>query len=62
MSGKMISTTVYMTPRQRALLDALAAETRVPFSEFVRRGIDMAIELENERIANGEVLVMDGDA
>ena len=56
--SKMISTTVYMTERQRILLDALAVATRVPFSEFVRRGIDMAIEAENKATAEGDVLLL----
>lgn len=55
--SKMISTTVYLDEEMRERLKAIATATRVPFSTFVREGIDMMVEAENEGIANGTVLV-----
>jgi predicted DNA-binding protein len=54
---KKISTTLYLTLRQRDLLAALSKATRVPQSEYVREGIDAVIKQENEAIARGVVLV-----
>lgn len=55
--SKMISTTLYVTPRQIELLHRLSEATKVPFASFIREGIDMEIEAEQERIANGTALV-----
>jgi hypothetical protein len=42
-SRKKISTTVYITPEQDALLKRLHGRTRVPVAEYVREGIDLVL-------------------
>jgi hypothetical protein len=44
MSRKKISTTVYITPEQDALLKQLHARTKVPVAEYIRQGIDLVLE------------------
>ena len=44
MSRKKISTTVYITPEQNALLKALHERTKVPMAEYIRQGIDLVLE------------------
>ncbi len=39
-----VSTTIYPTPEQREQLRALNSVTKVPWSVYVRDGIDMVIE------------------
>ena len=41
---RKISTTVYLTPEQLEQLKTLSARTHVPFSEYVRQGIDLVLE------------------
>jgi ribbon-helix-helix protein len=42
-SRKKISTTVYITPEQDALLKRLHGRTRVPVAEYIREGIDLVL-------------------
>jgi hypothetical protein len=44
MSRKKVSTTVYITPEQNALLKELHGRTKVPVAEYVRQGIDLILE------------------
>lgn len=44
MSRKKISTTVYITPEQNALLKQLHDRTKVPVAEYIRQGIDLVLE------------------
>ena len=44
MSRKKISTTVYITPEQDALLKELHRRTKVPMAEYIRQGIDLVLE------------------
>jgi predicted DNA-binding protein len=44
MSRKKISTTVYITEEQNEKLKALNKKTKVPIAEYIRQGIDMALE------------------
>ena len=44
MSRKKVSTTVYITPEQDALLKQLHARTKVPVAEYIRQGIDLVLE------------------
>ena len=44
MSRKKISTTVYITEEQNELLKALNSKTKVPIAEYIRQGIDLALE------------------
>jgi hypothetical protein len=42
-SRKKISTTVYITPEQDALLKLLHHRTKVPVAEYIRQGIDLIL-------------------
>ena len=44
MSRKKLSTTVYITPEQNALLKELHERTKVPVAEYIRQGIDLVLE------------------
>ncbi len=44
MSRKKISTTVYITEEQNEKLKALNKKTKVPIAEYIRQGIDLALE------------------
>ncbi len=44
MARKKLSTTVYITPEQQALLKELHNRTKVPVAEYIRQGIDMVLE------------------
>jgi predicted DNA-binding protein len=41
---RKVSTTVYITPEQDAVLKALAQRTKVPVAEYIRQGIDLVVE------------------
>lgn len=43
-SRRKLSTTVYITPEQNALLKQLHARTKVPVAEYIRQGIDLVLE------------------
>lgn len=43
-SRKKISTTVYITPEQNALLKELHERTKVPVAEYIRQGIDLVLD------------------
>lgn len=43
MERKKISTTVYITPDQNALLKVLNQKTKVPIAEYIREGIDLVL-------------------
>ena len=42
--AKKVATTVYITEEQQRLLKALHDRTKVPIAEYVRQGIDLALE------------------
>lgn len=42
--AKKIATTVYITEEQQRLLKQLHERTKVPIAEYVRQGIDMALD------------------
>ena len=44
MARNKISTTVYITPQQDALLKQLHGRTRVPMAEYIRQGIDLVLQ------------------
>jgi predicted DNA-binding protein len=44
MARKKISTTIYITPEQNEALKQLSAKTKVPVAEYIRQGIDLALE------------------
>ena len=51
---RMISTTVYLTPRQVAELKRLSLRSGVPQSVMIRRGVDFAIQETKSDIAMGK--------
>jgi len=40
---KRIKTAIYFDPEQKAALEALSKQTRVPWATYVREGIDMVL-------------------
>lgn len=44
MARNKVSTTVYITPEQSALLKELHGRTKVPVAEYIRQGIDLILE------------------
>lgn len=62
MSRKKISTTVYITPEQNALLKQLHERTRVPVAEYVRQGIDLVLEKYADELPGQVELGFRGDA
>jgi predicted DNA-binding protein len=48
MARKKISTTIYITPEQNELLKLLSQKTKVPVAEYIRQGIDLALEKYKE--------------
>lgn len=47
---KKISTTVYITPEQDAVLKALHHRTKVPVAEYIRQGIDLVLEKYRDQL------------
>jgi predicted DNA-binding protein len=50
MARKKISTTVYITAEQNERLKLLHEKTKVPVAEYIRQGIDLVLERENDRL------------
>ncbi len=50
MERKKISTTVYITPEQNDLLKQLNQKTKVPIAEYIREGIDLALEKHRDQL------------
>ncbi|MCL2625522.1 MAG: ribbon-helix-helix domain-containing protein [Cystobacterineae bacterium] len=44
MARKKMSTTIYITAEQDALLKLLNQKTKVPVAEYIRQGIDLVLE------------------
>jgi len=59
MARKKISTTVYITPEQNALLKQLHARTKVPVAEYIRQGIDMVLMKYQEHLPGQQTLTFD---
>lgn len=59
-SGKMISTTVYMTPTQSAALTAVNRATKIPKSVLIRQGIDLVLSSLQTQDADEELPREDG--
>jgi hypothetical protein len=62
MSRKKISTTVYITPEQNALLKQLHARTKVPVAEYIRQGIDLVLDKYADRLPGQATLALDPPA
>jgi predicted DNA-binding protein len=56
MSRKKLSTTVYLTPEQDALLKQLNAKTKVPVAEYIRQGIDMVLKKYEDQLPGQQSL------
>lgn len=50
MPDKKVSTTVYLTPRQHALLKQLHGRTKVPIAEYIRQGIDIVLKQHADKL------------
>lgn len=62
MARKKISTTVYITPEQDALLKQLNDRTRVPVAEYIRQGIDLVLEKYADQLPGQATLTFDSRA
>jgi hypothetical protein len=56
MSRKKISTTVYITPEQDALLKQLNAKTKVPVAEYIRQGIELVLDKYKDHLPGQQSL------
>jgi len=50
MARNKISTTVYITSEQAALLKQLHKKTKVPVAEYIRQGIDLILDREKANL------------
>ena len=57
MEGKKVSTTVYITQEQNALLKQLNQKTKVPIAEYIREGIDLVLEKYRHNLP-GQMLLL----
>jgi hypothetical protein len=48
--SRKITTTVYITEEQQALLKVLNQRTKVPIAEFIREGINMVLMRHKEHL------------
>lgn len=58
-SRKKISTTVYITSEQNALLKLLNQKTKVPIAEYIREGIDLILERHKHLLPGQMLLIQD---
>lgn len=57
---KYITTTVYLGEGQLKRLHELREKTKVPMAEVIRRGVEIAIELEEAKVEAWEAIGRDG--
>lgn len=57
MERKKVSTTVYITLEQNDLLKVLNQKTKVPIAEYIREGIDMALN-KYKHLLPGQMLLL----
>ncbi|MCX7945133.1 MAG: ribbon-helix-helix domain-containing protein [Deltaproteobacteria bacterium] len=50
MEGKKISTTVYITEEQKRKLEILHKKTNVPIAVYIRKGIDMVLDANKDKL------------
>lgn len=50
MSRKKISSTIYLSQEQHDALKLLSEKTRVPYSVYVREGIDLVISVHRKKL------------
>lgn len=58
-TAKKISKTVYITPEQDEALKKLQEKTRVPQSEYIREGIELALKKYQQVIENRKKKAME---
>jgi len=58
-SRKKISTTVYITQEQNAALKLLNQKTKVPIAEYIREGIDLALDKHKQHLPGQMLLIQD---
>jgi len=56
-ASKKVMTTIYLNPDQKERLDRLSAKTRVPVSEFIRKGVEEVLKRYNKIIVGNEKTV-----
>lgn len=61
MERKKISTTVYITQEQNAMLKALNQKTKVPIAEYIREGIDLVLEKHRNQLP-GQMSLLSEDS
>jgi len=61
MDRKKISTTVYITQEQNALLKQLNQKSKVPIAEYIREGIDMVLE-KHKHLLPGQLSLLQEDS
>ena len=59
MARKKVSTTVYITPEQNALLKQLHDRTKVPVAEYIRQGIDLVLVKYRDQLPGQVQLTFD---
>lgn len=62
MDRKKISTTVYITQEQNNLLKLLNQKTKVPIAEYIREGIDLALEKHKHQLPGQLSLLQEEEA
>lgn len=55
MTQKKTSTTMYLTQEQHDALKNISKRTRVPFSVYIREGVDLVIEKYKKHLDSPEV-------
>lgn len=53
LTNRKVTKTVYITPEQNNALERLAKATRIPQSELIREGIELALK-KYEKVIQGE--------
>ena len=59
MDRKKVSTTVYITQEQNQLLKLLNQKTKVPIAEYIREGIDLALQKHRHQLPGQMMLLQD---
>ena len=59
MGRRKVTTTIYITPEQSAKLKLLHGKTRVPVAEYIRQGIDLVLEKNND-VLPGQLNLLEG--
>ncbi|MBI2068134.1 MAG: ribbon-helix-helix domain-containing protein [Deltaproteobacteria bacterium] len=58
MPRKKVTTTIYITPEQNEKLKLLHVKTKVPIAEYIRQGIDLVLEKNNQTLP-GQISFLD---